>query len=249
MIDLEGFGYSAGSRITNLLVERMHHQVTTILTQVSPDLPCFLLGHSMGGMVINGFLGLNPDIAAKFAGVIFSAPLFGLTKPPDFIQRKVLDFLAVNSNEAVSVGGLLLHRITRNKHFVRSITNQRKATPLVTASLFASFLRNIDQVQKNATKVEYPYLLILGEKDVIFDNASNRKWHSNTKSQVKEMKLMAGSFHELSKEPNNGIFFETVLKFAAKRVTDGAKAFGTINPKEVKFSKILQVSAAAGQPS
>jgi hypothetical protein len=37
-----------------------------------------------------------------------------------------------------------------------------------------------------------------------------------TVSKVKEIKLMAGSYHELSKEPNNNTMFETVLKFAVK---------------------------------
>lgn len=57
---------------------------------------------------------------------------------------------------------------------------------------------------------------------------------------------MAGSFHELSKEPNNGQMFETVLKFTAKQLTDaGVKAFGVLNPKEINFSKILLNAAAS----
>jgi esterase/lipase len=46
--------------------------------------------------------------------------------------------------------------------------------------------------------------MILGEKDMIVNNQSARDWHQNTISKVKDLKLMAGSFHELSKEPNNG---------------------------------------------
>jgi len=50
---------------------------------------------------------------------------------------------------------------------------------------------------------------------------------------VKELKLMAGAYHELSKETNNNVFFTTVLNFCAKRVTDGAKPFGAFDPKKV----------------
>ncbi len=60
MIDLEGFGYCAGSRITNLAIEKFHHQVATLLLQVSPDLPCYLLAHSMGALTVNTFLINNP---------------------------------------------------------------------------------------------------------------------------------------------------------------------------------------------
>lgn len=60
MIDLEGFGYSSGNKVTGITIEKFHHQVSTLLLQVSPDLPCFLLGHSMGGMTVNTYLSLNP---------------------------------------------------------------------------------------------------------------------------------------------------------------------------------------------
>lgn len=90
-------------------------------------------------------------------------------------------------------------------------------------------------LQKNADKVDYPYLMILGEKDLIVDNQKARDWHAKTVSKTKELKLMAGAFHELSKEPNNGTMFETVLKFMAKRVTDGAKNFGVLDSKTVKI--------------
>jgi alpha-beta hydrolase superfamily lysophospholipase len=86
----------------------------------------------------------------------------------------------------------------------------------MTASLGASFVRSCDLIIKNARKVTYPYLLILGEKDVIVDNLASRDWHSKTASEKKELKLMAGAFHELSKEPNNGTFFESILQFMHK---------------------------------
>ena len=40
---------------------------------------------------------------------------------------------------------------------------------------------------------------------------------------------MAGSYHELSKEPNNAQFFECVLKFCASRLNANVKKFGKIN--------------------
>ena len=79
---------------------------------------------------------------------------------------------------------------------------------------------------------------------MVVDNTAARNWHGATTSKTKEIKLMAGSFHELSKEPNNGVMFETVLKFAVKRAAEGAQAFGVLNPKEVNFSRRLLPKAA-----
>ena len=63
LVDFEGFGFSGGKRISALRVNNMHNQITTLLQQVRPDLPLFLLGHSMGTLVLNSYLTLNPEIA------------------------------------------------------------------------------------------------------------------------------------------------------------------------------------------
>ena len=46
-------------------------------------MPCFLGGHSMGGLVVSAFLGRNPQVAARLAGVIYLAPFFGMPKAND----------------------------------------------------------------------------------------------------------------------------------------------------------------------
>lgn len=115
-IDLEGSGYSSGNRINNLSIEKFHHQVSTILLQVSPDLPCFLLGHSMGGLTVNTFLGLNPSIADKLAGVLFSAPFFGIaTKKINPVEKLIISGIAKVMDELVMISSLPIHKICRNK--------------------------------------------------------------------------------------------------------------------------------------
>ena len=98
--------------------------------------------------------------------------------------------------------------------------------PLLTSSLKASLNRNINRSQRFARDVTYPYLVLLGEKDTIIDNKAVREWHGKTASQVKDLKLIAGSYHELFKEPNNSVMFELVLKFINKRLEEPKVAFG-----------------------
>jgi len=91
----------------------------------------------------------------------------------------------------------------------------------------------------NARKVNYPYLLVLGEKDEIVNNKTSRAWHSKTSSKEKQIKLMVGAYHELSKEPNNRVFFESVLRFMSERILASNKSFGNFQGKrdyKVPFS-------------
>lgn len=192
----------------------------------------------MGGLTINTFLGLNPQIAEKLAGVIYSAPFFGIPRKMNIAEKLVISGLAKVMDELVMISSLPIHKICRNKPYMRMVLQTRKANPFMTAGLMNSWIKNHDRVATFAHKVNYPYLLLLGEKDVIVDNSASRSWHAKTTSTVKEIKLLVGSFHELSKEPNNGQMFEAVLRFIAKRVTDGAKPFGALDPKTgIRFAK------------
>jgi len=60
---------------------------------------------------------------------------------------------------------------------MRTVITSKKATSLLSFSLIASWLRNLEIVQNKVAKVDYPYVLILGEKDILVDNASARIWH------------------------------------------------------------------------
>ena len=104
-------------------------------------------------------------------------------------------------------------------------------------TLAASFFRNHDRVMTYAKAVKYPYLLVIGEKDVIVSGKACRDWHAMTSSADKNFKLMAGAYHETTKEPNRDVIFESALKFFAQRLHK-SKEFGAFNPKkDVKVFK------------
>ena len=67
---------------------------------------------------------------------------------------------------------------------------------------------------------------MLGEKDEIVNNKVNRAWFTKTASKEKQIKLMVGAYHELTKEPNNHVMFESCLRFMAERILGSNKTFG-----------------------
>lgn len=143
LVDLEGFGFSAGSRINHLTVEKFHHQVNTLLEQVKSDLPCFLLGHSMGGLTINSYLGFNPEIAKRLAGVIYSAPFFGAPDGQINFGIKIAAHVLKHVLEEFVVSAPLpVHKVCRNKVQMRQALLQRKAHPLLSLGLTSSFITN-----------------------------------------------------------------------------------------------------------
>ena len=179
LVDYEGFGYSGGHRINGLTIEKFHHQIVSLIEQARPDLPLFLFGHSMGGLTLNTFLGRNPWIADKVAGVIYSAPYFGVHEAlgVDFAKKAMTGVLSGLLDEFAVVAPLPLHKVCKSKAHMRAVIQGRKASPLMSLGLIDSMFKNHDRVINYASNVNYPYLLVLAEKDSIVSNKTSRQWH------------------------------------------------------------------------
>ena len=174
----------------------------------------------MGGLTLNTFLGRNQWIADKVAGVMYSAPWFGVHEASgvDFAKKAMTGVLSGLFDEFAIVAPLPLHKVCRSKAHMRTVVTGRKAAPLMSLGLVDSSFKNQDRVLNYASNVDYPYLLVLAEKDAVVSNKASRQWHEQTSSKVKELKLIPGAYHELTKEPNNHQVFETCLKFMVKRL-------------------------------
>ena len=81
------------------------------------------MGHSMGGLTLNTYLGLNPHIAERLAGVVYSAPFFGMSEEMhvDFAKRFIIKSAAGLLDEFVMMAKLPLHNVCRDKRHIRSM--------------------------------------------------------------------------------------------------------------------------------
>ena len=170
MIDLECYGYSAGHRINDICVEKFHHSITMLLSQASPDLPCYLIGHGVGALAASTFLAQNKHISEKIAGVVYLAPMFGQKNEPNFLKKGITSLLAGLLDELVHRNSTQLSDLTRNKHWVRTALQQNKVLPFRTAMLDDSIGRSIEHAMTFSHKVEYAHLTLIAEKDKVVDN-------------------------------------------------------------------------------
>ena len=201
----------------------MHYQVTSLLNESEPDLPLFLFAHSMGCCVLNTYLNMNPEASRSLSGVIYEAPMFGPHESIGVnpVKRLVMGIMANTANEFVFIRKRELQKITTNRTYLRHLVKSRvaKTAPMYTASFVDSCFENTMWVQNDAKLVKYPYLMVLGEKDETISNPLAKAWHAKTSSKIKGMRLIPGAYHELTKETNNHMVFESVLKFMGERLT------------------------------
>lgn len=95
---------------------------------------------------MNAYLGLNPEIAQKLSGVIYSAPCFGFYNKMNPFMKLFYSLTGMIADDYILVGAPPIHRISRNKQYLRQVVNQKKVFPLMSSSLMASFNRNINRV-------------------------------------------------------------------------------------------------------
>jgi len=206
--DLPGHGRSSGQR---LYVRRLEDYVETLdayvdrVRQAQPQAPLFVLGHSMGGLIVASFLSAVPhsrERQAKLAGAILSAP--SVAEPDDVSPlviwaSKVLSVLAPRIPVAQIVDPQWL---SRDPEVVRAYADD----PLVsigkiTARLGAELIAGQQQVMRDAANIALPLLAIHGSEDRLVASSGTQKLYAAIRSEDKSIRIHDGLYHECMNEP------------------------------------------------
>jgi alpha-beta hydrolase superfamily lysophospholipase len=199
--DLIGHGKSAGERA---YVERYEDYSETLLTYYKmvkaeqPELPIFLLGHSMGGLIVTEYL---IDHSAYFQGAIISAPSIMI---PDFVTKFTVIAGKVLSKIAPKIGlfGLDANAVSRDPEVVQAYVND----PLVfhgktTARLSAESLQAIMRVNEDMEQITAPLIILHGEDDKLANPKASELLYDRASSIDKTLKIYEGLYHEVFNEP------------------------------------------------
>ncbi len=217
--DQRGHGKSEGERANvNVFREFVMDlgDFTEHVRQLHPDVPRFVLGHSMGGMVA---LQLALEHPEKMDGVILSAA---------YIQNAAeIHPLLLRLSRAFSryfpslpVQELDTSALSRDEGVVQAY----KSDPLVyhgkvKARLGAELLSAGPYVLTRAEHISHlPLLVMHGDADAIADVAGSQALYDAALTDDKTLKLYPGFYHELFNEPEAGPL-EDVLEWLRRQVT------------------------------
>ncbi len=213
--DNQGHGKSEGQRghINRWQDYRDNTQAfLSLIRQQEPDTPLFLMGHSLGGLIVLDYVLRSADDAAFQAlnvqGLIVSAPPFQPTSGTASRRRKVLARLLsgllprLSLSMDLSKGGL-----SRDP----SVSDQAAEDPLTHSSVTlrwgSEILSTLDWVKANIDRLDLPLLLTHGEADPIISPSGSEKIFQQVNSPDKTLKIYPGSYHE----PHNDLDADTVV--------------------------------------
>ena len=163
-----------------------------------PGLPCFLVGHSMGGLIAATYL---LDRQARFSGAAFSGAAFEVPAPPGAVALFINRIVAALFPRA-GVMQLDASEVSRDPEVVR----RYREDPLVhggkiSARLVVELLASIAALQQRRGALQLPVLVMHGEADVMTPAAGSRHFIDGIGSADKTLKIYPGLYHEIFNEP------------------------------------------------
>lgn len=199
--DHVGHGQSEGERMVvsdfQVFVRDVLQHVDTIQKDY-PDVPIFLLGHSMGGAISILVAAERPTY---FSGMVLISPLV-LTNPESastlkVLAAKLLNFVLPN----LTLGRIDSSVLSRNK----SEVDLYDSDPLVCrAGLKVCFgiqlLNAVSRVERAMPRLTLPFLLLQGSADRLCDSKGAYLLMESSRSQDKTLKMYEGAYHVLHKE-------------------------------------------------
>jgi lysophospholipase len=177
-------------------------------------LPIFLLGHSMGGLiVIQTLLKRKANVNA----VILSSPCLGLVNPPSklkhysaFFINKITPGLRLPTNLAPATRCKeMLSRDKKDPHIVKKVSVR-----------WYSELTNAMETSHCQVKCfpDVPLLILQGGEDLIVDKNAVASWFNTLKISNKYYKEWPGLYHEVLNEPEKEKVYHVAKAFVELHV-------------------------------
>jgi alpha-beta hydrolase superfamily lysophospholipase len=207
--DHQGHGRSEGPRA---LVRRMADAVSdldqlVVLAQGEhPEVPLFMLGHSMGGTVALRYTLAHQD---HLSGLILSGPLAALEAAPAPMRLagRILSAL-VPTLPLVSIDASL---VSRDPEVVRAYV----ADPLVhhgrlPARTVAELAAAIDAFPGDVGAIRIPTLILYGTADRLCPPAGSQMLSQRIGADDIEVKAYQGLYHEILNEPEREVVLSDI---------------------------------------
>jgi acylglycerol lipase len=216
MIDLRSYGLSGGARCGHNLLE-FQKDISLLLQQPRKDLPCFLWGHSMGGLLVTTLCINNPDL--NLSGVIVSSPLFE-TKSMNFSWMKLILIRIVGKylNEMIFNSYIHPSCLSKDDLYTKNVIQDHKIIPLVGPKLGLSIYEHIKYANKNPTQFSHPVIFFHGDADTLTSMEATQKVYDKCKSLDKTFEVLKGVYHEAHNDVERFVFMDKALSWISRRL-------------------------------
>jgi alpha-beta hydrolase superfamily lysophospholipase len=196
----------------------LHQMIVTVSIARHPDVPQFLLGHSMGGAIALRYAITHQD---RLAGLVVSAPLAAVDGGPALkAVGKLLGVIA----PGVPVGRVDPRLVSRDK----AVVDAYVADPLnyhgpIPAGVGRQFLLSAETLPRDVRQITIPTLLLWGTADRLCPPRGAEAVADNIGSSDFTKKAYEGLFHEIMNEPEKDQVLDEIIGWLASHLSATAE--------------------------
>lgn len=215
-IDLRGHGRSSGKRgyVQDFsdYIKDLKSLMDSILNESSSgQLPFYLFGHSMGGLVTTLLCLENPGLKAN--GIILSAPLFGLSLPVPAIKDAAAQFLVKWIPSITLHNELNYNHLSRDKEMVQSYAKDVLRHEKISPKVYIGMLNGFKTVHDRAREIKLPVLMQLAGQDKVVSTPIAQEVMGYLPNEKNVLEIYPESYHEIYNDFDKNQAFSDLIQF------------------------------------
>ncbi|BAY62701.1 alpha/beta hydrolase fold protein [Calothrix brevissima NIES-22] len=202
--DMRGNGRSPGQRgyinswaefreDLRIFIELIHNKY--------PDYPIFIMGHSLGGVVVLDYILRHPQEAKTLKGAIALAPAIGKVGVSQFRLRLGKLLSRIWPQFSLSTG-IDLSTASRDEKVLAAYSTDPLRHTLGTARLATEYFATVDWIYSHANEWQLPLLILHGGADKVALPEGSDIFYKLVNYKDKQRVVYPGAYHELQSDIN-----------------------------------------------
>lgn len=223
-MDWRGLGQSEGhrghvDRIGDMLDDIA--RFVDLVREKSPGKPQFLLGHSVGGLLVLASAIRRPGLCA---GVIASSPYIENALKVPAWKTHLAGLLSVVAPRVGITNEIPPGDVSRSPEVVDSYANDPLRYGKVTPRFFMELNRCMGETRQGAGRLTMPMLLMQAGADRIALPQGGERFAGQVGAADRQFVMFDGLFHELFNEPEKEQVFDCMDQWLEKHLDQGVMA-------------------------
>ena len=180
-----------------------------------PDLPIFLMGHSMGGLITSLYC---TSFSEGVRGVVLSGPSVGRLPSAKGYNKRLMNLMKILAGR-VSLKNPIDEGICGDPQVFLDYASDELVLHRATISLYYEFLFNgTDSLNEKLTSFSSSCLICHGEKDPIVPLELSRSFYEGVSSLDKSIRVYDGLYHEILNEKKKDQVIEDMVSWINERI-------------------------------
>jgi alpha-beta hydrolase superfamily lysophospholipase len=212
--DLPGHGKSYGQRgyvkAFAEYTDRLGEVFQKIKSQ-SQEIPFFLFGHSMGGMITFQFGLHNPTAPVK--GYFLSSPAFGVKVQVPYVKDQAARILMHVAPKLTIPHQIVYEELSRDSELTNTYYKDPLRHTKFSAPLYLGILEATESAMQRASEFKAPIVIQAAGQDKIVDVLATQEIFAKLGSPLKRLKIYPDSFHEIFNDTNKQEVIDDFVAF------------------------------------